>query len=75
MRDRLIKFAFVVFFSIGASYSVYSSKSETKISDLALDNVEALAYEWGGTNCFWQSPGNWYSCIPWGNGLGCPCGM
>lgn len=73
MKNRLIKLAFVALFGIAVSYSVYYSKSETKISDLALDNVEALAYEWEGNNCRWL--GNYDVCVPWGSGLGCPCGM
>ena len=42
----------VAIVAIVAGYNVYISQNETKLSDLALANVDALAaYEGGGSPC------------------------
>lgn len=43
MKKNFLKAAFVAAFAIAAGYGVYTAQTETKLSDLALDNVEALA--------------------------------
>lgn len=43
MRNNIIKVVFVVAFTMIAGYGVYIAQNVTKLSDLALDNVEALA--------------------------------
>lgn len=43
MKKNILKVAFVAAFAMMAGYGVYTTQTETNLSDLALDNVEALA--------------------------------
>lgn len=43
MKKKLISAAFVVAIALTAGYNVYNSQYKEALSDLALDNVEALA--------------------------------
>lgn len=43
MKKKLISAAFVVAIALTAGYNVYNSQNKVALSDLALDNVEALA--------------------------------
>lgn len=43
MKKNFVKVIFVSLFVVGMGYNVYQSKSEVNLSDLLLDNVEALA--------------------------------
>lgn len=43
MKKKLISAAFVVAITLTAGYNVYTSQNKEALSDLALDNVEALA--------------------------------
>jgi len=43
---KIIKLSFVAAFAVIAGYNVYVSQKTSKLSDLALNNVEALA--WSG---------------------------
>ena len=43
MKKNIIKVAFVAAFAIVAGYNVYSSQKTDMMSDLAFENVEALA--------------------------------
>lgn len=45
MKKNLLKAVFVAAFAMIAGYGVYTAQIETSLSDLALDNVEALAYK------------------------------
>lgn len=49
MKKKLISAAFVVAIALTAGYNVYNSQNKEALSDLALDNVEALASGEGGT--------------------------
>lgn len=64
MKKNLFKIAFVAVFGIAVSYNVYSLKGESELSNLMLDNVEALASgESGGyTGC---KSGGGYCAIYW----------
>ena len=42
MRKLIIKSAFVAAFIAVAGYTAYNTQKETELSDLAMDNVEAL---------------------------------
>lgn len=42
-----------------AGYNVYTSQQTGTLSDLALANVEALAFEFDGTN--WDKNDHWYN--------------
>ena len=46
MKKKLLGMVVVAVVAIVAGYNVYISQNETKLSDLALANVEAFA--WGG---------------------------
>lgn len=50
---KIFKTLFVATFALVASYSVYSTQQNTEMSDLALANVEALAWNENGLmiNC------------------------
>ena len=50
MKKNIIKVAFVAAFAIVAGYNVYSSQKTDMMSDLAFENVEALAGGEGGCN-------------------------
>ena len=63
MKKNIIKVAFIAAFAIVAGYNVYNSQITDIKSDLALDNVEALAY---GENPFCPN-----GCHD--NGGGCYC--
>ena len=43
MKKNIIKVAFVAAFAIVAGYNVYNSQKTEMMSDLAFENVEALA--------------------------------
>ena len=43
MKKKLISAAFVVAIALAAGYNVYNLQNKEALSDLALDNVEALA--------------------------------
>lgn len=74
MNKRLLSTIAVATFVIWTGYNVYVSQKSKSLSDLLLDNIEALADsgESSESNCWWF--GDWYACIPTGGGLGCPCG-
>ena len=44
MKRNIIKAALFAVFAFVAGYGVYTSQKETSMSDLAMANVEALAY-------------------------------
>lgn len=74
MKKNILKVAFVAAFAMIAGYGVYATQNEVKLSDLALDNVEALAWGEGDPdfNCRWNDE-SYISCVPWGYGVGCLC--
>ncbi len=66
---KIIKTLFVAAFALVAGYSVYSTQQNTKMSDLAMANIEALSQtETSGSSCHYQIT---YSCmeisyiVPW----------
>ena len=73
MKTRIIKATLAVAFIAVAGYTAYNSQKEVELSDLAMENVEALAdEEWTGSNCWWVS--RYTICNPYGIYEGCPCG-
>ena len=74
MKKNILKVAFVAAFALVAGYGVFTAKTQTNLSDLALDNVEALAWGEGDPdfNCRWVDS-SYILCAPWGGGLGCLC--
>ena len=61
---KFMKVAFVAIFAVTAGYGVYSSQKADVMSELALDNVEALASGEGGNGenqCYQvYTPADWF---------------
>lgn len=75
MKKNILKVAFVAAFAMMAGYGVYTTQVETNLSDLALDNVEALAgQEWDGDNTCHMDELFW-ECLKYSSGVGCYCGL
>lgn len=51
MKKNLLKLVFASAFAIVASYSVYSTLQNSEMSDLVMENVEALASDEGSVTC------------------------
>lgn len=71
MKKNILKVVFVAAFALAAGYGVYTAKTQTNLSDIALDNVEALAGDESDKKCT-------DSCKEWsgstGGGIACDCG-
>ena len=73
MKTRIMKATLAVAFIAVAGYTAYNSQKEVALSDLAMENVEALAdEEWTDGNCWWVT--RYTICNPYGIYEGCPCG-
>jgi len=59
MKKTIIKSAFVAACIAVAGYAVYHSQNEVKLSELAMENVEALA---GGESVTVECPGGRTEC-------------
>lgn len=76
MRKKMFATLIVAVIAMFLSYNIYQSQNTVALSDLALDNVEALAgceiNGWAGSfeyrvffmnNCWWDCyPGGGYQC-------------
>ena len=71
MKKKLFSVLAVVAIVTVAGYNVYNAKSEVKLSDLALANVEALAN--GESSTGNTGPGKTVDCPGWGTGDGKMC--
>jgi hypothetical protein len=57
-----------------AVWNVNLNSQSNDLSAVSLANIEALAQEGSGVNCFYD-PANWnYPCAHWSPGDNCPCG-
>lgn len=56
---KLIRMTLVTAFAFAAGYSVYQSQKEVTLSDLALENVEALASGESASNPCTYAPNSW----------------
>ena len=77
MSKTLLKCLVVATFAMIAGYNVYQSQihpATEGMSELALENLEALAREeWGNGTCYWEQL--YTRCTPTGKTqIGCPCG-
>ena len=75
MKKTLLKGLAVAALAMIAGYNVYRSESKIEgMSELALENLEALAREeWGNGTCYWEQL--YTRCTPTGKTkIGCPCG-
>ena len=59
MRKNILGIAVMAVVAVAAAWNINQSENEIKLSDLALDNVEALANNEGGDG--------WWCCGYWGN--------
>lgn len=74
-------FGVIAFVAIAAAagWNYQQNKQEVELSDLALENVEALARGEGSGNCKWRtrhsSATGWIAiCDSYGVGYSCTCG-
>lgn len=73
MKKDIIKLFFIAVIGLTV-FSNTKMGQQKDLSDFALNNVEALAGEGSGLNCFWVD-WTYLFCFPNGAGLGCPCFM
>lgn len=59
MKKNFVKIACAAAFAIAAGYSVYTAQTATNLSDLALDNIEALAYSVEGEHSNYNCSAPW----------------
>ena len=75
MKKNFLRTLAVAAIAMIAGYNVYRSESKIEgMSELALENLEALAREeWGNGTCYWEQL--YTRCTPTGKTqIGCPCG-
>lgn len=73
MKKKILSVAVVAILGITAAWNVNKAESEASLSDIILDNVEALATceTTAGGSCYWT---NGYIKCCHGGGPGCaPC--
>lgn len=74
MNKKVVAAMVVAVVAIFASYNVYTSQKAVVMSDLALSNVEALAYEWDDhSSCRWDTLFD--VCLWKADGTYCYCGV
>ena len=69
MRKKILGIAVMAVVAVAAAWNINQSENEIKLSDLALDNVEALASGEGGSGYCSYSGGDVLSNIPMGHPL------
>ncbi len=74
---KILKIALLLAVAVSSGYNVYQSQihpATEGMSELALENLEALAREeWGNGTCYWEQL--YTRCTPTGKTkIGCPCG-
>lgn len=74
---KILKIALLLTVAVSSGYNVYQSQihpATEGMSELALENLEALAREeWGNGTCYWEQL--YTRCTPTGKTqIGCPCG-
>lgn len=75
MKKNFLRTLAVAAIAMFAGYNVYWSELKIEgMSELALENLEALAREeWGNGTCYWEQL--YTRCTPTGKTqIGCPCG-
>ena len=80
MKNKIIGFIAFAAIAVAAGWGYIQNKQNVELSDLALENVEALAdNEYHGDYCSWRtgcsSLTGWIAiCDEWGVGYRCTCG-
>lgn len=66
---KVFKYAFVAAFVVMAGYGVYKNQKGNNLSDLALNNIEALAGDESSGNgtLYGNAEGTRYCCCPGGS--------
>ncbi len=80
MKRNILKITFIAAVAVAAGYTAYSQlqKAET-LSDLTLQNIEALANGEDGSECRWKRASDEHGCtvhycVLRGDGNLCSCG-
>lgn len=75
MKKNILKVAFVAAFAIIAGYGVYATQTCTDLSDITLENVEALAAGESSSDCstYCYSDSRATCIIMYTNGEGVTC--
>lgn len=71
MKKKVMGIIAVVAVAAVAGYNVYA-QDDVKLSDLTLNNIEALASSNEASGNYCRMNVDWY-CLPWGTGIGCYC--
>jgi hypothetical protein len=66
LRKKISSIIFVAAIAIAAAWNFTQNKAETELSDLALENVKALAD--GESAPVYDCPGGWTICVQVNNG-------
>ncbi|EYA46903.1 NVEALA family protein [Bacteroides fragilis str. 3719 T6] len=73
MRKK-IGILLVVVMALVTGYNIYRSQSDNLVTDLMMENIEALASsEWGSSSCHWDLDIS--DCFSWAKGTYCYCGL
>lgn len=54
MKNTILKIVFVAALAVVAGVTAYNAQNKEELSDLALENIEALAGGESGTNTSWS---------------------
>ena len=73
MKNKILGGMAVLIIATVAMFNVNIGSKSSKLSDISLANVEALAQEPNGTTCYAAPPYTDY-CNIYANGYYCPCG-
>lgn len=60
MKNTILKIVFAAALAVVVGVTAYNAQNKEELSDLALENIEALAG--GETNTSWNCTGYWGSC-------------
>lgn len=62
MKNTILKIVFVAALAVVAGVTAYNAQNKEELSDLALENIEALAGDESGTNTSWSCRGSVNRC-------------
>lgn len=74
MKKKMMGIIAIAAVAVVAGYNVYTSQNDVKLSDLTLNNIEALASSNEGGSSYCRMNSVWY-CTPWATGVACYCYM
>lgn len=62
MKNTILKIAFAAALAVVAGVTAYNAQNKEELSDLALENIEALAGDESGINTSWSYRGSVNRC-------------